>query len=113
MLAMTAVGQNHGPLPTSAADAVLKASAPVPEGAQRVRGIEFDRFEGRDITVDEMVAGMAGMGFQASAVSEAVRIINDMVGGFFSHSTYELTKISHLSEFAKTPKTHRPGPRFS
>ncbi len=70
----------HGPLPASAADAVLKASAPVPESLVKVCGVEFDDFEGRDITVAELVSGMAGMGFQASAVSEAVRIINDMVG---------------------------------
>lgn len=65
--------------PTVAADAVLKASDPVPDGMRRVNGLEFDDFKERDMTVKELVAGMAGMGFQASAVADAVRIINDMV----------------------------------
>lgn len=78
-------GENgHGPVPASLADAVLKASAPVPDGVEEVRGIEFNDFEGKDITVQNLIAGMANMGFQASAVSEAVRIINDMV----SRATY-------------------------
>lgn len=65
--------------PSEATDAVLKASDPVPDGAQEVRGIEFDEYRGRNITVVEMISGMATMGFQASSVSEAVRIINEMV----------------------------------
>ena len=71
------VGNN---VPSSAADAVLKASAPLPDGAREVRGFEFNDFRGKDITVEEIVKGMARMGFQASAVSDAVRIINQMVG---------------------------------
>ena len=66
--------------PSHATGAVLKPSDPVPDGAQEVKGIEFDGLEGRDITVNELVSNMATMGFQASAVSDAVRIINDMVG---------------------------------
>lgn len=30
----------------------------------------------------ELVAGMAGMGFQATSVGEAVRIVNEMVSSF-------------------------------
>ncbi len=68
--------------PSAATEAVFKASAPVPDGSKPVRGIEFDVYtDGRDITVAELVAGMADMGFQATAVGEAVRIINDMVSG--------------------------------
>ena len=67
-------------VPSSAADAILKASAPLPEDSHEVRGIEFDDFKGKDITVSQLVAGMARMGFQASAVSDAVRIIKGMVG---------------------------------
>lgn len=66
-------------MPTVAADAVLKPSDPVPDGMPRVKGLEFDDFRERDMTVTELVAGMAGMGFQATAVADAVRIINDMV----------------------------------
>ena len=70
----------HSRVPSHATDAVLKPSDPIPDGAQEVKGIEFDKFRDRDITVQELVSGMAHMGFQASAVSDAVDIINDMVG---------------------------------
>ncbi len=70
----------HTGAPSHATDAVLKPSDPVPDGAQEVKGIEFDKFREQDITVSELVAGMATMGFQASAVSKAVQIVNDMVG---------------------------------
>ncbi len=65
--------------PSKATDAVLVASVPVPEGVQKVQGIEFNDHRGTDITVAELVDGMANMGFQASAVGDAVRIINEMV----------------------------------
>lgn len=68
-----------GAAPSSATNAVLVASEPVPEGTHQVRGVDFDRFQGRDITVAEMVDNMSHMGFQASAVGEATRILNDMV----------------------------------
>lgn len=65
--------------PKSATGAVLQASEPVPEGAQEVRGVDFDRFQGRDITAAELVENMVHMGFQGSAVAEGARIMNDMV----------------------------------
>ena len=65
--------------PTAAVDAVFKPSDAVPGGTPQVRGIEFGAFRDRDMTVQDLVAGMANMGFQASAVADAVRIINDMV----------------------------------
>ncbi|KAF9889294.1 Deoxyhypusine synthase [Aspergillus nanangensis] len=67
-----------GAPPASVTDAVLVASEPVPEGTQQVRGIDFEQFQGRDITVAEMVDNMRYMGFQASAVGEATHILNDM-----------------------------------
>ena len=73
-------GEAGRSVPSSVADAVLKVSVPVADDARKVRGIEFDDFRGKDITVEELVAGMSGMGFQASAVADAVRIINEMVG---------------------------------
>ena len=66
-------------VPSEAATAILKPSDPVAETAKEVKGINFDDFEGRDVTVAELVEGMANMGFQASAVGDAVRIINNMV----------------------------------
>ena len=65
--------------PSLATDAVLKPSEPIAAGMREVDGIDFDDYVGRDITVCELVAGMTNMGFQASAVTEATRIINDMV----------------------------------
>ena len=64
--------------PSLATESVLKPSEPV-TGMREVDGIDFDDYVGRDITVSELIAGMTNMGFQASAVTEAARIINDMV----------------------------------
>lgn len=75
-------GENGEPCnktPTAALDAVFKPSDGVPGGTPQVRGIDFGAFRHRDMTVKDLVAGMASMGFQASAVADAVRIINDMV----------------------------------
>jgi deoxyhypusine synthase len=80
--------------PTSATDSVLVASGPVPEGAQEVRGVNFDKFQGRDITVAEMVENMTHMGFQGSAVAEAARIINEMVR--YTPLSRPLVRISKL-----------------
>jgi deoxyhypusine synthase len=68
-----------GTAPKLATDAVLKPSQAVPEGSREVRGIDFDDFKDGSISVDSLVAGMANMGFQASSLAEAVRIINEMV----------------------------------
>lgn len=68
--------------PTGATDAVLKPSEPVPAGSRPVQGIDFNDYAQRAMTVEELVGGMASMGFQATSVGEAVRIINDMVSCF-------------------------------
>ena len=65
--------------PASAHDTVLKPSAPVPEGAREVQGIDFNQYASHSITVEELMGGYATMGFQATSVGAAVRIINDMV----------------------------------
>ncbi|OKL60147.1 Deoxyhypusine synthase [Talaromyces atroroseus] len=64
--------------PSSATAAVLVASTPVPDDVRKVRGVDFNSYQDRDITVPELVANMSTMGFQASAIADAVRIINDM-----------------------------------
>lgn len=51
----------------------------MPEGTKEVRGVDFDQFQGRDITVAELVENLTNTGFQGSAVAEAARIINEMV----------------------------------
>lgn len=66
-------------VPDQAAEAVLKRSDPVPEDAIPVAGIDFNDYSGRNITVAEMVEKMSTMGFQATSVGQASRIINSMV----------------------------------
>lgn len=65
--------------PELATGAVLVPSIDMPEGAQKVEELDFNKFRGRAITVEEMLDGMKHMGFQASSMAEAIRIINDMV----------------------------------
>ncbi|OJD11029.1 deoxyhypusine synthase [Blastomyces percursus] len=71
------IPQAAGP-PPSVTDAVFVASYPVPEGSKPVGGIDFNKHAEKDITVAELVDGMASMGFQASAVGDAAQIINEM-----------------------------------
>ena len=65
--------------PSGATQAVLKPSDAVPEDAQPVIGFEFGKHAERDVTVAELVDGMTNMGFQASSVGQAAKIINGMV----------------------------------
>ncbi|KAK0634484.1 Deoxyhypusine synthase [Bombardia bombarda] len=64
--------------PQSVTDAVLAASVEMPEGSQKVEELDFNKLKGRPITVDDLYQGMKHMGFQASSMCEAVRIINEM-----------------------------------
>jgi deoxyhypusine synthase len=86
---MAAPLENTGAPPASATDAVLAKSTGMPEGSQKVEELDFNKFAGRAVTVDELVSGMNHMGFQASSIGEAVRIINDMV-------TEVLTILCHI-----------------
>lgn len=70
---------NEAAAPSGATDAVLKPSEPVPADAKEVQGIDFNQYAGRSITVEELIGGYSNMGFQATSVGEAVRIINGMV----------------------------------
>ncbi|KAI9774834.1 MAG: Deoxyhypusine synthase [Geoglossum simile] len=66
--------------PSTATNAVLKPSEPLPKGSRVVHGVDFNKYSERDdgIAVEELVGGMADMGFQASAVAEAARIVEEM-----------------------------------
>ncbi|KAK1751218.1 Deoxyhypusine synthase [Echria macrotheca] len=64
--------------PSAATEAVLVKSVEMPEDAQKVEELDFNKFKGRPITVDDLFQGMKHMGFQASSMCEAVRIINEM-----------------------------------
>jgi deoxyhypusine synthase len=76
---MAAPLENSNAPPASATGAVLVQSTGMPEGSQKVEELDFNQFAGRAITVDDLIGGMNHMGFQASSVGEAVRIINNMV----------------------------------
>lgn len=54
-------------------------SEEMPAEIPPVSGIEWNDFADRNITVAEMVSRMKNTGFQATAVAEAVEIIEDMV----------------------------------
>ncbi|KAH8590136.1 Deoxyhypusine synthase [Bisporella sp. PMI_857] len=70
--------ENEVAPPSSVTDAVLVQSNGMPAGSQKVEELDFNNFAGRQITVDDLIGGMSHMGFQASSISEAVRIINEM-----------------------------------
>lgn len=77
--------------PSGATDAVLKASDPVPEDAVPVVGLDFEKYREKDITAAEMVASMANMGFQASSIGQAAKIIDGMVGRLLQFALLKLT----------------------
>lgn len=70
--------ENLNAPPAAATDAVLVVSEEMPEGAQKVEEMDFDDFKG-PITAENLFNGMKYMGFQASSLTESIRIINDMV----------------------------------
>jgi deoxyhypusine synthase len=93
-----------GTAPSSVMDAVLKPSDEMPEGSQKVEELDFNKFAGRSITVEDLVGGMSNMGFQASSIGEAVRIINDMVGRIHNLSSRDSFSccpyLVHLKSYA-------------
>jgi hypothetical protein len=105
---------SHAP-PSAATDAVLVKSVEMPEDAQKVEELDFNKFKGRPITVDDLFQGMKHMGFQASSMCEAVRIINEMVRtrraclqyGAEHRGTVQFT----LTEFSERGKTPSQGKR--
>lgn len=58
---------------------VLGSSADMAPNQRMVSGIDFNKFQGRDITVVEMLEGMENIGFQATGVAEAVKLMQEMV----------------------------------
>ncbi|KAH8906863.1 Deoxyhypusine synthase [Coniochaeta sp. PMI_546] len=64
--------------PAAATDAVLVKSVEMPKGAQKVEELDFNKFKGRPITAQDLYEGMKHMGFQATSIGEAIRIINEM-----------------------------------
>jgi deoxyhypusine synthase len=76
---MSAPENNSNAPPEEAKNAVLVPSDELPEGAQKVEEIDFNAFKGKPITVEDIMQGMSNMGFQASSLGKAVKIINKMV----------------------------------
>ncbi|KAJ9165209.1 Deoxyhypusine synthase [Coniochaeta hoffmannii] len=64
--------------PSAATDAVLVKSVQMPQDAQKVEELDFNKFKGRPITAEDLYEGMKHMGFQATSIGEAIRIINEM-----------------------------------
>jgi deoxyhypusine synthase len=64
--------------PNTATNAVLKPSVFSPENAKEVRGIDFNKYANRNISVLELVQNMADMGFQATSVGEAIKLVDQM-----------------------------------
>ncbi|PQE09826.1 deoxyhypusine synthase protein [Rutstroemia sp. NJR-2017a BBW] len=75
---MASSEEPRGAPPSSVTDAVLVPSNEMPKDAKKVEELDFNKFAGRPITVEDLISGMSTMGFQASSIGEAVRIINDM-----------------------------------
>ncbi|CDK25430.1 unnamed protein product [Kuraishia capsulata CBS 1993] len=67
-----------GQLPGLAADAVLKTSVPVPADFKEVKGVDYSKPESRDMRATDLIKSMKTMGFQASNLSEACEIIDEM-----------------------------------
>ncbi len=68
--------------PSQATDAVLVPSEPISQDAREVKGIDWTRLppEHRAV-ITNFVNDLTGQGFQSSSIGDAIRIINDMVGG--------------------------------
>lgn len=70
--------QDKNAPPSAATDAVLVQSEEMPKDAQKVEELDFNKIKG-PVTAQDLLEGMRHMGFQATSMCEAVRIINDMV----------------------------------
>ncbi len=109
---------DHQP-PTQAMDAVLVQSTEMPADAQKVEELDFNKLKGRPITVDDLYQGMKHMGFQASSIGDAIRIINDMVGGHSllytdaNVSAFEEISLTHSSARGGTPRPATAPPSSS
>jgi len=64
--------------PSEATQAVFVVSEEMPKDAQQVEELDFNKIKG-PITAEDLLNGVKHMGFQASSMCEAVRIINEMV----------------------------------
>lgn len=85
-------------LPEILADAVLKASVPVPDDFVEVKGIDYSSEAATNMRATDLVKSMRTMGFQASAVGEACDVINEMREWRGKHRD-EIPEIEQKGEF--------------
>lgn len=66
--------------PSGAANAVLKPSDPIPDSwtTREVKGIDFNDYRNRLVTVSDLINGMETIGFQGSNLARAVKVIEEM-----------------------------------
>lgn len=67
-----------GKLPNLASDAVLKQSIPVPDSFEEVSGIDYSKDNAYNMNAKDLISSMSKMGFQASSLSQACKIIDEM-----------------------------------
>lgn len=109
---MSSSDQDLNAPPKAATDAVLVPSDELPEGAQKVEEIDFNEFKGKPITVDDIIHRMSNMGFQASSIGDAVKIIDKMVSREYPLSKTDGRGITKHTQsgygVTQRPATKRP-----
>lgn len=92
---------NSNAVPASVTNAVLVTSDEMPAGSQKVEELDFNKLASGPVTVDDLISGMKHMGFQATSIGEAVRIINDMVS--FSYARPKYPSLTSTPESMERP----------
>ncbi|KAI3406218.1 DYS1 [Candida oxycetoniae] len=87
-----------GQLPNLASDAVLKHSVPVPEDFVEVKGIDYSQDNAYNMSAKDLISSMSKMGFQASSLSQACNIIDQMRSWRGKHKS-ELQEHEQIGEF--------------
>jgi deoxyhypusine synthase len=65
-------------LPAIASDAVLVKSVPVPDDFVEVKGIDYSQDSAYNMKAKDLIKSMETMGFQASSLSKACKVIEEM-----------------------------------
>ena len=81
--------------PAAVLNAVFQKSEDMAKDAQKVEELDFNKIKS-PVTADDLLQGMRHMGFQASSIAEAVRIINDMVSQHPPSAAEAICIYSHL-----------------
>lgn len=65
-------------LPSNATDAVFVKSIPVPDDFVEVKGVDYSQDSAYNMNAKDLIKSMSSMGFQASSLSKACQIIDEM-----------------------------------